>query len=173
MKCKNLSVQAFNPVAFATAVLMLFVAVLMTPGAMAVTVNVVDKDGVAVEGFRWILQQDTTFPVDPANPSSDPDELLSLGFHASYHPVAQNGNSDTGSAEITAPPGRYYVSVLPYSGYSISGRGVEVVDGTETVTVTVQQHPIPTAQIALYLFHDNFPVNGAPDLPEETNPLAG
>ena len=111
--------------------------------------------------------------MDPANPSTNPDELLSLGFHASYHPVAQNGNSDTGPLNIAAPAGRYYVSVLPYSGYSISGRGVEVVDGTETVTVTVQQHPIPTAQIALYLFHDNFPVNGAPDLPEETNPAPG
>jgi len=146
----------------------------MAAGAVqAVTLNVVDKDGVAVDGFRWILQQDATFPVDPANPSPDPDELLSLGFHASYHPVAQNGNVDTGPAIIDAPPGRYYISVLPYSGYSISGRGVEVVDGTEEVIVTVQQHPIPTAQIALYLFHDNFPVNGAPDLPEETNPLPG
>ena len=132
-----------------------------------------NNDGVAVNGFRWILQQDATFPVDPANPSSNPDELLSLGFHASYHPVAQNGNEDTGSATITAPAGRYYVSVLPYSGYSISGAPIEVVDGTESVTVTVQQHPIPTTQIALYLFHDNFPVNGAPDLPEETNPVPG
>ena len=180
MKCKNLSVQAFNPVAFATAVLLLFVAVLMAPGAMALTLNVKDGDGADVNGFRWILQQDATFPVDPNNPSSDPDELLSLGFHRSYHPIAQNGNVDTGPATIDAPPGRYYVSVLPYSGYSISGRGVEVVDangdGTPdpvTVEVTVQQHPIPTAQIALYLFHDNFPVNGAPDLPEETNPLPG
>jgi len=146
---------------------------LFATSAFAVTLNVVDKDGVAVSGFRWILQQDATFPVDPANPSTVPDELLSLGFHASYHPVAQNGNSDTGTDDITAPAGRYYVSVLPYSGYSISGQSIEVVSGNETVTVTVQQHPIPTAQIALYLFNDNFPVNGAPDLPEETNPLVG
>jgi len=173
MKCKNLSVQAFNPVAIAIAVMMFFIAVLMAPGAQAVTVNVVDNDGTAVTGFRWILQQDATFPVDPANPSSNPDDLLSLGFHASYHPVAQNGNSDTSSATINAPAGRYYVSVLPYEGYSISGQKLEVSSGSEAVTVTVQQHPIPTAQIALYLFHDNFPVNGAPDLPEETNPVAG
>jgi hypothetical protein len=140
----------------------------------AVTLNVVENDGVTpVNGFRWILQQDATFPVDPASPSTNPDELLSLSFHASYHPVAQNGNSDIDTATITAPPGRYYVSVLPYSGYSISGQSLEVLNGDETVTVTVQQHPIPTAQIALYLFHDNFPVNGAPDLPEETNPAPG
>ena len=154
---------------------------LMAAGAaQAVTLNVVDKDGAAVEGFRWILQQDATYPVDPAMPSNNPDDLLSLGFHRSYHPVAQNGNVDTGPATIDAPPGRYYISVLPYSGYSISGRGVEVVDengdGTPdpvTVEVTVQQHHIPTAQIALYLLHDNFPVNCAPDLPEETNPAPG
>jgi hypothetical protein len=146
----------------------------------AVTLNVVDNDGNAVNGFRWILQQDTTFPVDPNKLSTNPDELLSLGFHRSYHPIALDtagnglsGNSDTGSATITAPPGRYYVSVLPYAGHSISGKPIEVVNGAETVTVTAQQHPIPTAQIAVYLFHDNFPVNGAPDLPEEENPLPG
>ena len=49
----------------------------------AVTLNVVDKDNQPVDGFRWILQQDATFPVDPANPSTNPDELLSLGFQAS------------------------------------------------------------------------------------------
>ena len=146
---------------------------LFATSAFAVELNVVDNDGVAVTGFRWILQEDATFPVDPTNPSTNPDELLSLGFHASYHPVAQNGNSDTASATIDAAPGRYYISVLPYSGYSISGRSVEVVNGSEEVTVTVQKHRIPTAQIAVYLFHDNYPINGAPDLPEETNPLPG
>ena len=146
---------------------------LFATSAFAATLNVVDKDGVAVSGFRWLVQEDTTFAVDPKNPSTDPDELLSLGFHASYQPISETGNSDTGSATITAPAGRYYVSVLPYSGYSISGQSLEIVDGTETVTVTVQEHPIPTAQIAVYLFHDNFPINGAPDLPEETNPEPG
>jgi len=173
--------QAFNPVAFATAMLAAF-SLLAVTAVQAVTLNVVDNNGDPVVGFRWILQQDATFPVDPANPSIDPDDLLSLGFHASYHPVAQNGNSDTvtGSADITAPVGRYYVSVLPYSGYSISGQSVEVVDvdgmtGPDPVTVkvSVQQHPIPTTQIALYLFHDNSPINAAPDLPQETNPAPG
>ena len=146
---------------------------LFATSALAVTVNVVDNNGNPVDGFRWILQVDETYPVNPNSPSTNPDELLSLGFHRSYHPVAQNGNQDTGAATITADPGRYYVSVLPYSGYSISGQSVNVVDGTETVTVTVQKHRIPTAQIALYVFQDNYPINGAPDLPEETNPLTG
>jgi hypothetical protein len=140
-------------------------------GAQAFTVNVVDGAGNAVSGFRWVVQHDTTLPVDPNNPTTNPDEMLSLSFHASNQPVATTGNSDLGTAEIPVPPGRYYVSVLPYSDHSIGGKSIDTaVDGT--VTVTVQQHPIPTAQIALFLFQDNWPLNGAPDLPEEDNPGA-
>jgi hypothetical protein len=149
--------------------------------AWAFQLNVVDNAGNPVTGFRWLLQEDTTFPVDPANPSTNPDELLSFNFHRSHHPIARNaagqglkGNSAEATAAIDAPPGRYFVSVLPYSGYSISGKPVELVSGgSETVTVTVQKHAIPTAQIAVYLFHDNYPINGAPDLPEEQNPPPG
>ena len=147
-------------------------------------VNVVDNDGNPVNGFRWILQEDTTFDVDPTNPadSADPtgnsDGLLSLSFHKSYHPIAKqggvglSGNSDTDSATINAPAGRYYVSVLPYAGYSISGQPVRIGQGQQgnDVTVVVQKHPIPTATIAIFLFQDFYPINGAPDLPEEDNP---
>lgn len=139
------------------------------------TVNVVDNDGFPVNGFRWILQEDATFPVDPNNPATTANGLLSLGFHASYHPIAQNagvglsGNTDAAGATVVAPAGRYYISVLPYSGYSISGQPV-VAGSDSSVTVTVQQHPIPTATITVFLFHDNFPINGTPDLPEESSP---
>ncbi len=146
-----------------------------TVQAANVSINVVDNEGLPVSGFRWLLQEDTTFPVNPRNPATTADGLLSLGFHSSYHPIAQNagiglsGNTDTASAIVDAPPGRYYVSVLPYSGYSISGQ--PVVAGTDaSVTVTVQQHPIPTASITVFFFHDNHPINGAPDLPEESSP---
>jgi hypothetical protein len=141
------------------------------------TLNVVDNNGIGVAGFRYILQEDTTFPVDPANPATNPDELLSMSFHASNHPPARSatgvglsGNSDTTSATIAdVAAGRYYVSVLPYAGYSISG--AQVVAGTDDpVTVVVQKQPIPTAQIAIYVFHDDHPINGVPDLPEELNP---
>ncbi len=148
--------------------------------------NVVDKNGNPVNGFRYLIQEDTTFPVDPANPATNPDELLSMGFHASNHPPARaqndgrglSGNVDTDSINVTnVTPGRYYVSVLPYAGYSISGAQATVLpngqdpDQTlDNVTVVVQKQPIPTAQITIYLFHDNFPINGVPDLPEETDP---
>ena len=64
--------------------------------------------------------------------------------------------------------GRYYVSVLPYSGHAMSGAPVDLRStASADVTVTVEAYPIPTAQIAVYLFHDCYPLNGAPDLPEE------
>ncbi|PVV09876.1 MAG: hypothetical protein B6D77_09420 [gamma proteobacterium symbiont of Ctena orbiculata] len=157
--------------------------------------DVVDADGNAVSGFRYMLQEDTTFNVDPTDPATtaDPtatsDGLLSLSFHKSYHPLGQaqttaaglSGNTDGSSINITSvPPGRYYVSVLPYAGHSISGGSVEVLPNAQdpnqsldNLTVTVQAHPIPTAQISIFLFQDTFPINGAPDVPQEINPAPG
>ncbi|MET0026521.1 MAG: hypothetical protein ABW101_02695 [Candidatus Thiodiazotropha sp.] len=160
-----------------------------TVNAAQFNLNVVDAAGNAVNGFRWVIEQDTTFAVDPTNPSTDPDNLLSLDFHRSHHPVATgetdasslNGQTDGSAATISnIAPGRYYVSVLPFAGHSISGGPVTVVADAadpsnviDNLTVTVQAQPIPTAQISIYLFHDNSPINGAPDLPEETNPAPG
>ena len=36
------------------------------------------------------------------------------------------------------------------------------------MAVHVNKHPIPTAQITVFVFHDNHPLNKAPDLPAET-----
>ncbi|MBV2093064.1 MAG: hypothetical protein KUF72_19460, partial [Candidatus Thiodiazotropha sp. (ex Ctena orbiculata)] len=152
--------------------------------AASLTINVVDQSGNPITdpnfGFRWLLERDNTFPVDPTNPGTTADELLSLSFHASNHEVgvatdgsgSLSGNVDASTATIgdVIPAGRYYVSVHPYSGYSLSGDSVDLrTVAAGEVTVTVQQHPIPTAQISIYLFEDKHPVNGVPDLPEEQN----
>ena len=145
------------------------------------TLSLVDGSGAPVSGFRWVLQQDTTFAVDPNTPATNADDMLSLSFHASNQPVATSatlteglsGNTDLSSVDVLdVPTGRYYVSVLPYADHSIGGAPVDLTAGDTEVTVTVQNHPIPTAQIAIFLFQDNWPVNGAPDLPEEENPGA-
>ncbi len=150
-------------------------------------IDVVDGNGAPVNGFRWVLQQDTTYNIDPTAPPPI-DQQLALNFHKSYHPIAMSqtnatspisnalkGYVDGNSINVTlVPPGRYYLSVLPYSGYAMGGTPVTVLpnaqDPSQTldnVTVTVEAHPIPTAQIAVYLFNDCYPLNGAPDLPEE------
>jgi len=165
---------------------------LSVPAAQAANfrVDVVDGNGNAVNGFKYVVQEDTTFAVDPDNPPAR-EGMLSFGFHASNHPVAQNrsgpaagtgqaGSTNGSSVRVTnIPPGRYYVSVLPHSGRAMGGAPVDVLpnaqDGgdEDAVTVVVHEHPIPTAQIAIFLFEDNYPLNGTPDLPEEENPLTG
>ncbi len=173
------------------AMLILLMLASSTLNAAQFVLSVVDAEGNPVEGFRYLLQEDTTYAVDPADPATTADAtatsdgLLSLGFHASFHPVGKtqdtasglSGSTDGSSINILrVPPGRYYVSVLPYAGYSISGGSVEVLPNAQdqgqtldNLTVTVQAHPIPTSQISIYLFEDNYPINGVPDLPNEAN----
>jgi hypothetical protein len=122
-----------------------------------------------------VLQEDTTWDVNPDSPPAIADQLA-LNFHKSHHPIARHestdqgvqGHEDAATATITdVAPGRYYLSVLPYSGHAMAGIPVDWRSGEATVTVTTEAHPIPTAQIAVYLFEDCYPLNGAPDLPEE------
>ncbi len=151
-------------------------------------INVVDGDGNPVSGFRWLVQQDTTYAVDPTNPPPL-DQQLALNFHKSHHPLALtqgnagdpnagqplSGNTDADGVTVNyVEPGRYYVSVLPYSGHAMGGAPVTVLPNAQdpnqdgdNITIVVEPYQIPTAQIAVYLFHDCYPLNGAPDLPEE------
>jgi hypothetical protein len=131
--------------------------------AHAFEVRVVDPAGNAVSGFRWLVEEDATFAVVPGD-TSGPMQALSM--HRSYMPLRSKGHSDTDSATIDLPADqRYYVSVMPDSGFNLSGARVTPAQGVVTVSVTPQ--PVPTAQIAVFVFEDNFPINNAPDLPQE------
>ncbi|MEJ2465668.1 MAG: hypothetical protein P8045_08170 [Candidatus Thiodiazotropha sp.] len=164
----------------------MLIALITTTAAQAAdyTLNVVDGNGQPVTGFRWMMQQDTTWNVDPNNPPALADQLV-MNFHKSYHPLGikqgvaagqpLKGYEDTDAVTISqVPPGRYYVSILPYSGYAMGGGPVTVLPNADdpqntkdSLTVVVEPHPIPTAQISVFLFHDCYPLNGAADLPEE------
>ena len=147
-----------------TAIIVLF-GVLLCSGALAVTVNLVDGNGAPVSGFRWTLQEDATFHVDPDVLDTNP---LSLNFHKSYMPVVSVGSSPGSSANITLPnPSKYYfVSLLSTSGGYTMG-GTQVKPGETSKTVTVHENPVPTAQISIFVFEDKNPINNAPDLPAE------
>lgn len=151
-------------------------------------INVVDGNGAPIptdNGFRWMLQEDTTYAMDPSSPAPLIDQQA-FNFHKSHHPIARHnsgavagqglkGNVEGATTTVTnLAPGRYYLSVLPYDGYALGGAPVTVLPNSQDpgnvlddVTVVVEEHPIPTAQISVFLFHDCFPLNGAPDLPEE------
>ena len=156
---------------------------LWTGNAQALTINVQDPLGNPVSGFRWLIEEDTTHPV--TLPLTDPplagdpalvSDSLSVDIHRSYSPIAldDNGNPAMGHAtgssvqvgiSITAND-RYVLSVLPDADYTIGGATIaNLVE--DSVTVTVNPMPLSTAQISVFVFHDNYPINNVPDLPQE------
>jgi hypothetical protein len=126
-------------------------------------VEVTDPQGSPVSGFRWLLEEDNTNQPIPGALVSD---SLAVDIHKSHAPVVASGHSDTNVASIgvsdTIP---YVVSVLPDAGYTLSGANVAV--GQTQVTVIVNPQPVPTAQISILAFYDNWPINNAPEVPVE------
>lgn len=148
--------------------------IVTAPAAWAVDVHVVDTEGNPVSGFRWLLQEDTTYHVKPGE--KDP-HTLSTSFHASHSPVLGSGLCTTSTATVETPGDKhYYISVLPdkkpdsEDGYTLAGAMVE--PGQAETTVTVSATPLPTAQLSVFIFNDNHPINNTPDLPQEEG-LAG
>ncbi len=150
----------------------LLLGVLNPQYAAALSINVVGSDGAAVAGYRWLVEEDATRASLPGVPADGSN--LALSFHASYMPVVAAGNSTDPARSPAAlaldPLKRYYVSVLPDGGYQMGGAAV--APGQSSVNIVVNKTPIPTAQISIFVFNDNQPINGAPDLPQETG-LAG
>jgi hypothetical protein len=134
----------------------------------AFTLKVKDKEGNPVNGFRWLVEEDTTNVVSPGVFSS---RTLGVNIHGTYAPVKLKGRSDTNTAVIDVSPNkRWFVSVLPDAAADGSPRftanGHVVEKGAENVKVVVNALPIPTAQISVYAFLDNAPINNGPDIGE-------
>lgn len=147
-------------------------ALAMTEAQAAITLNVVDHAGAAVSGFRYLVETDSTHPASTAGVRDV--NALSLSFHNSDAPVLAEGQTAADTASIATKPNdanslikpgdRVFVSVLPYEGYSIGGAMATLdATGNATVTITAENNPIPTAQMSVYVFHDKFPINNAPD----------
>jgi hypothetical protein len=151
--------------------LALFVAYVVWIPSMgqAFTVTVVDQDGNPVNGFRWLVEEDTTNVVTPGTFSA---RTLGVNIHGTYAPVVTKGNSSTNSANINVSSSkRYLVSVLPDAAdtggprFTMSGELVQA--GVKDVTVVVNKKEIvKTAQISVFVFKDTTPINNAPDLGE-------
>jgi hypothetical protein len=137
------------------------------PQAYALTINVVGPANEPVTDYRWLVEEDATkasIPNVPADASN-----LALSFHTSYMPVVGAGDSidpaKSPSGLVLDAAKRYYVSVLPRSGYQMGG--AQVAPGQTSVTIVVNTIPMPTAQISIFVFEDNQPINGVPSLPQE------
>ncbi|WP_373500396.1 hypothetical protein [Desulfococcus sp.] len=121
------------------------------------------------------------------NPILDPNwrvgdplkNTLSVSFHRSYMPVVAKGSVplDTANPRETALASldldsdkNYHVSVIPKEAgtYSIGGAAVEFdAAGNASATVYLNENPIPTAQITIFVFEDTLPINNAPDATEQ------
>lgn len=127
----------------------------------AFNLKVEDQDGNPISDFRWLVEEDTTYDVVPGTRVPDP---LSVRLHKSHAPVVAKGTS--ANVNISLPSDtRYFVSILPDSGHALGGAQVAI--GQTDVKVVVNKLPFPTAQISIFVFHDNFPINNVPDLPQE------
>lgn len=135
--------------------------------ALAVNLNVAGPNGENIGGYRWLVEEDVTYHAKPPVRSPDP---LAINFHKSYMPVAAAGHA-AGSINVPLDPTKhYYISILPDSGsadggYSIGGASVSPQQ--TSVLVTVNKLPFPAAQITVFVFEDNNPINNAPEPPEE------
>ena len=147
--------------------------------ALALTVTVQGSDGAAISNYRWLLEEDLTFHPDlpPPTPPSPDFTVLGMNFHRSYMPPVAKGTA--GQPLPALDPNKYYfLSVLPSAGpdpdtgegYTLGGAAI--LPGQASVTVTLNKLPLPTAQISVFVFHDNQRLNGVPDLPQEEG-LAG
>lgn len=146
------------------AIIAVFCVMLGWRDADALTIKVVNKAGAAVNGFRWLVEEDNTNQQPPGVKTAF---SIGLDIHKSHAPVLASGQTLASEATVNLPTtGRYYVSVLPDSGYALGGGKVSAGQGT--VTVVLNSQPLPTAQIFVLAFNDNHPINNAYDLPAES-----
>ena len=189
-----------------------------TPTNLAVTVLDGQDKTTAITDYRWIIEEDRTFYVDPnctANPPPAGCPTSATGivptfgtnFHTSYMPVVAqgcvgpiscesgqallgqpavcdvgNGACRTTATQETAvlpsavhldPTKRYYISILPgdgatpfETGNASSGHGMggaPITFAQTAVTVYSQPTPFQTAKLSVFVFEDDFPLNGEQD----------
>jgi len=183
--------------------------------------TITNSAGASTQDYRWIIEEDRTFYVDPtkttntaAAPGSTTVVTYGANFHTSHMPFVAQGctgpvscgvgqtmldptsgkhvaavcdvgsgacRADTGNAGRTPvlpssvvldPTKRYYLSVLPgdaanpFYGASATGHGMggaPVMFGQTSVTVTAQASPYPPGQLTVFVFEDDFPLNGEVD----------
>jgi hypothetical protein len=151
---------------FALAITLIIYFILLT-SAQALTLTVIDSKGKPVNKYRWLIEEDVNYHVEPGTDDPNP-----LRFHRSYMPVVTKGDETDSSNIPLASDKHYFVSVLPKSAGKYTLGGAPIQPGQDTVTVTLNKLPLPTAQITVFVFEDIHPINNAPDLPEEQG-LAG
>ncbi|MBI5632253.1 MAG: hypothetical protein HZA15_02095 [Nitrospirae bacterium] len=120
-------------------------------------------------GFRYLVEEDNTTLTIPQTVQINPPSAT-LAIHKSHAPVVISGASAGSSAMVDVPNDkRYFITVLPDSGYALSGTSNSAIGAggilvfKDPVTVRVNQHPLPTAQITIFAHVDQNPINNTWD----------
>src|SRR5205807_6082151 len=193
------------------------------------------KSRAAITDYRWIIEEDRTFYVDPTKTtntggttSTTVVPTYGTNFHTSYMPLVAagctgplsceagqtlvdpttgshaaavcdigNGVCRTTQAQQTPvmpstvhldPTKRYYISVLPgdaanpfNTGNASGGHGMggapilfpgAIAGTTPSVTILTEPTPLPTAKLSVFVFQDDFPLNGENDAGGNPAPIA-
>jgi len=192
---------------------------LIFPTASGLSVKVYDgrDKSTQITDYRWIIEEDRTFYIDPTKTTNAGGTTIvptfGTNFHTSYMPVVAagcvgtlacesgqsvqsvasvcdvgNGVCRPGAQEIAVDPSlvhldptkRYYISVLPGDaansfenlGNCLSNPtpscghgmgGVPVSFGQTAVTIYTQPNPFPPSKLSVFVFEDDFPLNGEQD----------
>ncbi|CAN5817624.1 hypothetical protein BH11PSE8_BH11PSE8_39850 [soil metagenome] len=166
----------------------------------------------AITDYRWIIQEDLTFKVDPAGTPTQSTRSLGTSFHRSHMPVVATGcvgaascgsgqqiridsttvdavtgtlgaRHSTTDAEALAlqtlpsdalldPTKHYYISILPGDagdgGHGMGGAEIRpgAVSSSTPITISANAYDWVPAQLSIYIYEDNAPVNGQNDLNE-------
>lgn len=208
---------------------------------MDAPVGTVGQNGGAINDYRWIIEEDRTFQVDPTQLTTATAAVPTLGtnFHTSYMPVVaagcvgvlacESGQTLLGQAAVCDigdgvcrtnaaqqvpvtpdqvhldPKRHYYISILPGDAgnsfgngagapqpsgngtrpfsipldcgtYSGSGKwapgtgicghsmgGAQIGPAQAAVNVLLQETPFQPAKISVFVYEDDFPLNGEND----------
>ncbi|SFR10863.1 SdrD B-like domain-containing protein [Desulfoscipio geothermicus] len=122
---------------------------------------------VPLDDFKFIINRNNIGDPQLGVPADQIDEskIPSINPPASHSPVVTVG--DSANPVVYVPDGSYLVSARA-PGYKLGGNWVTVDGSDAEVVVELLPHPLPLSKIRAFVFHDNQPVNGEPDLPSET-----
>jgi len=141
-----------------------------------IALTVKDPLDAAVADYRWVVEEDAMWQPNPSV-VPPPIDTLATNFHKSYMPIVAQGSGAAEFAQLALDPTKhYYVSVLPADAASGTGHtigGARIPPAATAVTVNVNNQPLPSAQISVYVFEDSSPTNGAVDGGEEGLGLGG
>jgi hypothetical protein len=194
-----------------------------TKTGLAVLVKDLQNNKV-IEDYRWVIQEDLTFKVDPKGTPALSTRTLGTSFHKSHMPIVATGcvgamscgsgqafydsanpsavdpNTQTlGSRHVRTdaealalqafpsdavldPLKHYYISILPgdaagaadgSDGHAMGGSEITPAQvaklqtaAAETITINANPYPFVPAQLSIYIYEDNAPLNGQDDLNE-------